>query len=776
MKISPQAVLLFQQEVRRQLVSLDLGPPNKVVNRIVSRTRLPRIQQRDLTIHRSPVLRQAVPASVPQHETISLDPPAETSFSSWEPFRSPAYAPTNRAPASLGHLPVSCPGCGALTQEVNADEAGFYTRSRKSVKDYIRLAKRVRAVSEHEVVRAGADQEKLLEDDSQQQDLRPRITGLDLDQGQQDRQAVVEQNVPFCDRCHNLLHQSKGVPIAHPTIESIAETIEESPFRRNHVYHVLDAADFPLSLTPSIFNRLSLARPRSQNRRSQHDFSTKPTISFIITRSDLLAPQKEMVDSLMPYFISVLRDALGRKGQDMRLGNVHLVSAKRGWWTKEIKESIYERGGGNWMVGKFNVGKSNLFEVLFPKGHDEQAPIYSQLQKDAEQDYSHLLSAPPSSLTDTPDHVLFSESSLLPPPQPSTPYPTLPLVSPLPGTTASPIRLPFGPSRTNPKGELIDLPGLPRGNLSHYVTPEHHRTLLMEHRPTVTQHVLKQGQSLLLGGGLMRITPLTTPTSNPNDETVILAYPFTPLPVHVTSTEKADMTQRQLRESGIKTLLAPEAGESIKSAGIFALDTDVTKSRSGALLRAGVPLSKLPFRVKGTDILLEGVGWVELVCQVRHRRRRGVQHEEGQAETRQNSDKEWNGGGADVGAGRRRDALSILDDPSPPPPPAPFSISSPSRPYNNPRYHGSRCQEDEFPTPQIEVFTPEGRSVGQRRTMGAWMLIHGARKPGQRKTRKSSLKARPRRSMKGMKKRGKMEERERARVREGGGAGGGEEG
>ncbi|KAF7509343.1 hypothetical protein GJ744_008066 [Endocarpon pusillum] len=432
MKIAPQGILLFQQEVRRQLVSLDLGPPNKVVNRLVSRTRLLRIQQRNLNIHRSTVLRQAAPASVPQHESTSLDLPAETSFSSWEPFRSPSHAPIDIAQASLGHLPVSCPGCGALTQEVNGDEAGFYTRSRKSVKDYIRLAKGVRAVGEHEVVQAGADQERLLEDDSQRRDrdrdLSPRITGLDLDHGQQDRQAVVEQNVPFCDRCHNLLHQSKGVPIAHPTMESIAETIEESPFRRNHIYHVLDAADFPLSLTPSIFNRLSLARPRSQNRRSQHDFSTKPTISFIITRSDLLAPQKEMVDSLMPYFISVLREALGRKGQDMRLGNVHLVSAKRGWWTKEIKESIYQRGGGNWMVGKFNVGKSNLFEVLFPKGHDEQSPVYSQLQKDAEQDYSHLLSAPPSSLTDTPEHVLLSPnppSSLHPNPQlPTQPSPS----------------------------------------------------------------------------------------------------------------------------------------------------------------------------------------------------------------------------------------------------------------------------------------------------------------------------------------------------------------
>lgn len=34
-------------------------------------------------------------------------------------------------------LPLSCPGCGALTQWVDADEAGFYTAQRKAVKAYM---------------------------------------------------------------------------------------------------------------------------------------------------------------------------------------------------------------------------------------------------------------------------------------------------------------------------------------------------------------------------------------------------------------------------------------------------------------------------------------------------------------------------------------------------------------------------------------------------------------------------------------------------------------
>lgn len=723
MRTSQQAILWYHQEARRQLLSLDVSSRRKVVDVFTRRTRNPPTQERNLNLHISPLLRQAASASVLQDESISFGTPSQTPFRPWAPHLKPSKFPTEAEQSSLTHLPLSCPGCGALTQGVDSEEAGFYTRSRRSTRDYIRRVKRARASVEHDASQVTAQQGKTADDMSQQREVSTASTSVEQDDAQAPALHVIEEDVPFCDRCHNILHQSKGVSIAHPTIDSIADTIAESPYRRNHVFHVLDAADFPLSLVPSIFSRLELARPRSQNRRSQHDFSTRTTISFIITRSDLLAPQKELVDSLMPYFISVLRQALGRKGQDMRLGNVHLVSAKRGWWTKEIKEAIYKRGGGNWMVGKFNVGKSNLFEVLFPKGYDEQGPVYSQLEREAGQD-KPFETYPTIYGTQGPEEPLLPESSLLPPPQPSTTYPTLPLVSPLPGTTASPIRLPFG-SRTRPKGELIDLPGLPRGNLSHYVSPEYQRTLLMEHRPTVTQHVVKAGQSLLLGGGLMRITPLRTATSNPHDETIILAYPFLPLPAHVTSTEKAIAAQLQQRESGVKTVLAPQAGDSIRSAGVFALETDVTKSRSGALLRAGVPMAKLAFRVKATDILLEGVGWVELACQVRHGRRRVAQPGSGHG---------------------RGDALSILDEPSP--------LPETGQQQREEEEGGN----DDFPTPRVEIFTPQGRSVGQRPCMGAWMLIHGARKPGQRKPAQATARSRPRprRSMKGAKKRAKQ--------------------
>lgn len=146
-------------------------------------------------------------------------------------------------------------------------------------------------------------------------------------------------------------------------------------------------------------------------------------MSFIITRSDLLAPKKEQVDSLMPYFIQVLRDALGSVGENVRLGNVRCVSAKRGWWTKELKADIWDRGGGGWMVGKVNVGKSHLFEVVFPKGRSEDINFDAVRRKTSmAQGFARLdLARDSEALADTVDDHSTSENYLLPPARLETP-------------------------------------------------------------------------------------------------------------------------------------------------------------------------------------------------------------------------------------------------------------------------------------------------------------------------------------------------------------------
>ncbi|KAL8674715.1 MAG: hypothetical protein Q9168_000873 [Polycauliona sp. 1 TL-2023] len=381
--------------------------------------------------------------------------------------------------------------------------------------------------------------------------------------------------------------------------------ISESPYSYNHIYHVLDAADFPLSFIPQLQRRLDITPQRSHNRRAKtrvfHQ-GRRAEISFIITRSDLLAPQKSQVDALMPYLVQVLRDALGSSGKDVRLGNVRCVSAKRGWWTKHVKDEIWSRGGGGWMVGKVNVGKSNLFESVFPKGAQEGTVTVSERSHDKSKETSSKYLADqerwPSDAGDR---------SLLPHPQPLQQFPVMPTVSHFPGTTASPIRVPFGSG----KGELVDLPGLSRGSLEDHVLEEHRPDLVMRQRVKPEQRVIKPGQSLLISG-LVRLTPLTP-------DVTILAYPFVPLASHVTSTDKAIAISTQAQPSGVPTIAKPGVGQKLALAGRFRLKWDVTKQRAGPLTSAaaaGLSTEVLPFVVYSTDILIEGCGWVELVAQV----------------------------------------------------------------------------------------------------------------------------------------------------------------
>lgn len=599
-------------------------------------------------------------------------------------------SPTDKLPTPLQllTLPRSCPGCGAFTQFVSPGQAGFYSTDRKSVKAFVAhygQASGVEHVAESEMFDRvlGTANSALLSQmglrEAKNHDTEPLVP-----------KAII---APVCNRCHDLTHHHTGVPVIHPTIQTIQNIISESPHKYNHIYHVLDAADFPLSLIPLIQRHLSLSPQRSLNRRaktSHFQYGRKAEMSFVITRSDLLAPKKEQVDSLMPYFLQVLRDALGGSAESVRLGNVHCVSSKRGWWTTQVKEDIWTRGGGGWMVGKVNVGKSNLLENVFPKGRNEDisfaASRHAALRKPQSEitakSHGHPTITGNSIETENcrltmrdENHVQSLGDSLLPPAPLETPFPVLPLVSSLPGTTASPIRLPYGGG----KGELVDLPGLSRGDLENFVKEDHKLDLLMRHRIKPKQVTIKPGQSLLVGG-LVRITPTTS-------HLTFLAYPFVPLECHVTSTEKAISIHTQREDSGVPTIARPGIGSRMDPAGSFSLRWDVTKQRAGPLTRkdaGGLNPKVLSFQVFSADILIEGCGWIELVAQ-----------------------------------SRKKDMESVNQ---------PGNFFDP-RPY-----------------PRVEVFSPDGRHVGVRQPMGAWLL--GGRKPGS----SSSKAARPRRSMKGVKK------------------------
>jgi hypothetical protein len=463
-------------------------------------------------------------------------------------------------------------------------------------------------------------------------------------------------------------------------------------------------------------------------------------VSFIITRSDLLAPKKEQVDALVPYLREVLRDALGRSGRNVRLGNVRCVSAQRGWWTKTVKEEIWSRGGAGWMVGKVNVGKSALYEVVFPKGRNheevdvvktrqreeqlalqntvaklgnhgseriasskqdtvEHSPAFADSPGELDQESMQAKPCDPESFQESileanewndeidEDDVLYDESehgSLLPPAQPETAYPNMPLVSALPGTTASPIRIPFG----NGKGELIDLPGVQRSSLDVHVKRELRKHLVMKSRVVPEQYTIKPGQSLLIGG-LIRITPKT-------DDLIFLAYPFVPLQAHVTANDKAIGIQTGILPEGevytgtVESIATDDAKKTIRQAGTFKIDWDVTKRRTGSLTdRAAGKQSaaNLPFIVYSADILVEGVGWIELTCQVRSRQKSFI------TET-------------------VRDAF------------------------------GEDTIRKEAPTiPEVEIWTPEGKFVSVRRPMNAWVF------GGPKKVAKHLRRVRPRHSI-----------------------------
>lgn len=374
--------------------------------------------------------------------------------------------------------------------------------------------------------------------------------------------------------------------------------MDESPFDHNHVYHIVDAADFPLSAVTNIHRHLDVQKLRSRNRRAKtnrfHHGKGVADLHIVVTRADLLAPLSDQVDKLMPVMLEALRDALGSKGQRLRLGNVHMVSAHRGWRTKDIKNQIWKHGGAVWMVGRTNVGKSNLISQVFPKtasgGKKHTDFSTGRTQKELSN-----------------DHELDTDS-LLPPPQKIATWPILPVISSGPGTTASPIRIPFGGKR----GEVIDLPGLKRNGLDEFVKEKHRLDLVTTSRPKPTRLAVKSGQSLVLDQ-LIRITPL-------DPDLVILAAPFVPLKPNVVPTDEAVKVEKGERKSPAKCIANDDAPGQMSSAGVFELKWDATRIYGDERHMGGEKDVQL-YRLMVVDILVEGSGWVELLCQVRTKNR-----------------------------------------------------------------------------------------------------------------------------------------------------------
>jgi genetic interactor of prohibitins 3, mitochondrial len=477
--------------------------------------------------------------------------------------------------------------------------------------------------------------------------------------------------------------------VPSPTIDSIAAYLEESPHKSNRVYHIVDAADFPMSLISNIYEALELQDPRSKNRRSKtekYKYGKKmTTLSFVITRADLLAATKDQVDSLMNRVRDIILKAMDMRREDIRLGNVHMISAHRGWWTTRVKEEIREHGGGVWVVGKANVGKSSFIESCFPKDSKNLEKIADMLESRKQQSLPNFdFDSSSSSSSSSP--LLLDPEGLLPPAPREELWPTLPVISSLPGTTVGPIRIPFGRGR----GEMIDLPGLDRGTLQDFMQDKHKSDLTMTKRVNPAEQLnIRSSQSLLIGGGLIRITPIVP------ENCTVLAACFVPLETHVTRTEKAVEIETGVRKYNTgggdrgNSVIEPEhlnEQTAVQHAGTFTLDTDVTLSHLPSIIKKKwddhnikPDLNSLPYRVYSTDILIEGCGWIELTAQIRAKRQ-------------------------------------------------------------------SSYSEEEEELPKVQVFTPLGRHVSSRPPLETWNFIRDKRKADKRKGRYMSGSHRPKRN------------------------------
>ncbi|KAL3446570.1 hypothetical protein BJX65DRAFT_278791 [Aspergillus insuetus] len=499
-------------------------------------------------------------------------------------------------------LPLCCPGCGAYSQTVEPNEPGYYSKTRKQTRQAQDDANKEEKLGHEEAL--STINEVLEKTSGTPKPGRGDVLLRNATETVGKYLEKSQQPVQICDRCHELRHHNKGVSVISPTIHSIQAYLDETPHRENRIYHVVDAADFPMSLVDGIYEELSIQEQRSHNRRAamhKYKYGRKlPTISFIITRSDLLAPTKELADSKMEYVRSVLREKLRISNEDFRMGNVHMISAQRGWWTSKVKEEMRDHGGGLWIVGKANVGKSSFVEACLPKdskNFEKMVDLVERRQQD---------------LRDSYDQSALASDGLLPPAPKEDLYPVLPVVSSLPGTTVSPIRIPFGRGR----GEVIDLPGLDRLDLSQYVLDEYKRDLIMTKRQKPERHTINAGQSLLLGSGLVRITPV-------NSDAIVLAACFVPIEAHLTKTEKAVEMQAQSRLYPKTNIVKEGTGELVSSAGVFDLKWDVTRSHLPSTIAQAIKDKRmkqvpgLPYRVMSADILIEGCGWVELTAQIR---------------------------------------------------------------------------------------------------------------------------------------------------------------
>lgn len=298
---------------------------------------------------------------------------------------------------------------------------------------------------------------------------------------------------PVCARCHALVHHHYAPPLpSYPTLDTLTNLLLASPHETNHIYHLVDAADLPLSLVPQLRNHLYTRLPREITRGL--------TLSYVVTRADVLMRTEPQVRSLATWIKKVLKDALpagekveGRNEED----RVHVVSARRGWGVGRIKMETRHREGGVWVVGAVNVGKSRLVREVWPEAGEARVGS----QEDAGE-FNILPAAVEGEGEGDGEVVGAGEDAQSKRQRRSIAVQVPPTVSDIPGTTAAPIRVRFktaGGAGKKAFGELVDLPGLERwigfgdSGLLPFVRDDKRTAFGVEKLVRPTQHTIKPG-------------------------------------------------------------------------------------------------------------------------------------------------------------------------------------------------------------------------------------------------------------------------------------------
>ncbi|KAJ6260306.1 U3 small nucleolar RNA-associated protein [Drechslerella dactyloides] len=545
------------------------------------------------------------------------------------------YMPTVQVPESSQNptaaMPAFCPGCGAKTHSLreNRHDPGYYGpekqmpspkqppfdakedgKNRMMNKELDAVYQRTLAGLTPEVLeilREANMPDRLKPSESARRTPEERaaivdtenemwLAALDVEtlQAAETAEALPERPFVLCSRCRNLAHHDKLLSrISDASFQYIAEVISQSPFTRIHIYHVIDAADFPLSLLPNARKNI-LHALRSFPGGNKKDV----TMSYVITRADLLMPTEMQVSGLMTYFRRVLSEQLGPA--DASLKDLRVVSAKRIWTTERLKDEVRGRKGGVYLLGKTNVGKSRLFEAIFPK--KGRATVLSSTKKFERDDSENPMAAGKESGED--DWYIQNGHKVR--------YPDMPLSHKAPGVTAGPIAIDFAAGR----GQLVDLPGMERRGILDNVKKDYVSDTTMIRRKVPERFVLKTDQTLIVGG---LVTVKLLQPEDPRRKPIVMEVAmFTDLPGHASKNIKLDgFLNKQVEKSRPFIWTKPGISEVMESAGVFTLKDDITAQRCETLIDRNPDFMKTTkFRIWATDILIEGCGWLEVSVQV----------------------------------------------------------------------------------------------------------------------------------------------------------------